>query len=418
MNYDISISYIITTIIQLIVFLIGIHYLVISFFGLIKRKNESMKDIEPEKSFALIVAAHNEEKVVSEVIHSLNNLNYPKELYDVFVIADNCNDNTAAIAREAGAQVFERFNSVKRGKGYALEWMFDKIFKMDKKYDAVGIFDADNVVSPNFLTEMNKHFCKGAKAVQGYVDTKNPYDSWITCSYAITYWTMNRLFQLSRYYLGLSAALAGTGFCLDTKILKEMGWGATCLTEDLEFTMKLVSNNIRVEWCHDAVIYDEKPLLLKQSWVQRQRWMQGHTDCAFRFLPKLLTKAIKERNFMAFDCALYLFQPVNILLIAVVSIISLLVDYYPTGTFFEMRSAFSPMIWSLYLLTQYLYGPFVVAIEKKLNFKAILGFIIYPVFFLTWIPITAQGFLNKNRKEWSHTLHTRQISITELEEVK
>jgi cellulose synthase/poly-beta-1,6-N-acetylglucosamine synthase-like glycosyltransferase len=408
--------YILSALAQILVFVFGMEYFIISVWGWIKRKEDNGRVFEPEKTFALVVAAHNEERVVSQVIQSLQSLNYPRELYDIFVVADNCTDNTAAIAREQGALVYERFNKVKRGKGYALEWIFDIIFKHEKHYDAIAIFDADNVVSPNFLTEMNKQFCKGHKAVQGYIDTKNPYDSWITCSYAITYWTMNRLFQLSRYYIGLSGALAGTGFCVATDTIKELGWGATCLTEDLEFTMKLVMNNIKVAWCHDAIVYDEKPLTLKQSWVQRKRWMQGHTDCAFRFIPKLLKKGITEKDIIALDCALYLFQPVNIVLIGLVTLITSIVDYYPTGTFFEMSKLVPFHLWSIFIIAQFLYGPIIVALDKKFSFKMLLGFLVYPIFTLTWIPITVQGALNKNNKDWNHTLHTRQISIKEIEE--
>lgn len=160
--------YTLTAVFQIFVFVLSGYYVVLSLFGLKKRKKVNIH--ENQKSFALIVAAHNEEVVIGKAVESLMHLDYPKELYDVFVIADNCDDNTAAIAREHGAKVFERTNKDKRGKGFALEWMFDKIFKMDKKYDAVGIFDADNLVSQNFLSEMNCYMCEGYKVVQGYID--------------------------------------------------------------------------------------------------------------------------------------------------------------------------------------------------------------------------------------------------------
>ena len=408
--------YVFSAIAQLLVLLFAAHYFIISIWGLIKRKEESSKDYEPQKTFAMVVAAHNEERVISQVIDSLKKLNYPTELYDIFVVADNCNDNTATIARERGAIVYERFNTVKRGKGFAMEWIFDKIFRLDKSYDAISIFDADNVVASNFLLEMNKQFCKGHKVVQGYVDTKNPFDSWITSSYAITYWTMNRLFQLSRYYLGMNCALAGTGFSIDTKILKKLGWGATCLTEDLEFTMKLALNGMKVSWCHDALVYDEKPLTLKHSWVQRKRWMQGHADCATRFLPKMIKKAVSEKSLIAFDCSMYLLQPLNIILIGLVSVLAFIANYYPPGTFFEMSNFMPIHVWTIFIMTQFLYGPLIISLERKLTFKTIIGILIYPIFALTWIPITIQGILDKDNKEWSHTLHTRQISINELEE--
>ena len=220
------------------------YYLFISFFGI--WKGRKTKNIRPQKSFALIVAAHNEEVVIADIVDSLKMLDYPKELYDIFVVADNCTDKTAYIARQKGALVYERTNKDKRGKGYALEWMFSKLFKLKKKYDAVAIFDADNLAHKNFLLEMNKKLCEGYKVVQGYLDSKNPKDTWITGSYSIAFWTCNRMFQLSRSNMGLSSQLGGTGFCIDTEMLKKLGWGATCLTEDLEFTCKLVLNGYKV----------------------------------------------------------------------------------------------------------------------------------------------------------------------------
>lgn len=134
---------IVSRVLTYLILIITLYYLFISFFGLFKKKN--VNEIEPEKSFALIVAAHNEETVINDIVTSLNKLDYPAELYDVFVIADNCTDHTAAKARQKGATVYERVNKDNKGKGFALEWMFSKIFKLEKKYDAVVIFDADNL---------------------------------------------------------------------------------------------------------------------------------------------------------------------------------------------------------------------------------------------------------------------------------
>jgi len=130
---------------------------------------------------------------------------------------------------------------------------------MEEKYDAISVFDADNLVSANYLLEMNKQLCKGHKVVQGYVDSKNPFDSWITLSYSIAFWLSNRIFSFPVLF-GLELRSLRHGFCISVDVLKEIGWGATCLTEDLEFTMKLALNNYKVAWAHNAVVYDEKPL--------------------------------------------------------------------------------------------------------------------------------------------------------------
>jgi cellulose synthase/poly-beta-1,6-N-acetylglucosamine synthase-like glycosyltransferase len=409
-----------------LVFVISMYYLCISFFGLYRKKDKFSAD--PKKSFALIVAAHNEEQVIQDIIHSLKRLDYPKDLYDIFVVADNCTDKTAAKSRAEGALVYERFNKSKRGKGYALEWMFDKIFKLDRKYDAVVIFDADNLASKNFLREMNNKLCEGFKVVQGYLDSKNPHDTWITGSYSIAFWTSNRMFQLSRRNLGLSNQLGGTGFCVDTDTLKHLGWGATCLTEDLEFTCKLVLNGHKVGWAHEAVVYDEKPLTLAQSWWQRKRWMQGFADVTGRYFFKLIKKGIVEMNFTSIDCALYSIQPMMIIILGISTVLDAIskISGFPSfvrslfdRSIFDAPSSISTVTLIILVVSvlQFIYTPIVLILDKKLSFKVFLYYFIFPIYTITWLPISVQGIIDKNKKEWSHTLHTRSVNITDLEKV-
>ncbi|MCC5426987.1 glycosyltransferase family 2 protein [Clostridium botulinum] len=459
-----------TLIFQIFVFVITLYYLILSLFGIYKKRDNGAENCTPKKRFALVVAAHNEEMVIGKIIESLESLDYPKNLYNIFIIADNCTDNTAKIAKTYdGVYVCERNVPDKRGKGYALEWMFSKLFNMDKDYDAIAIFDADNLVSKNFLKEMNYKMLKGYKVVQGYIDSKNPNDSWITGSYSIAFWTANRLFQLARANLGLSNQIGGTGFCMDSETLKELGWGATCLTEDLEFTCKLVLNGHKVGWAHNARVYDEKPLTLKQSWNQRKRWMQGFADVSSRFFTKLIKKAFKERSFVALDCALYTVQPFVTLLLALSAILTLIQNNSSRGAnIFVISYLFSPWVWKTFSIIQFLFTPLIMLLEKKLSkgmfltfsayslnvflFALILGnkpklyevavlsiiylgafilllyvvdrkkslkmfiwYLLYGIYTLTWIPITIQGILNKNNKEWSHTKHIREMSIQEMD---
>ncbi|MFL0249941.1 glycosyltransferase family 2 protein [Clostridium neuense] len=424
MNIVNSIMHVILRVFTYTVLIIAMYYLLISFFGLYRKKDS--KKFNPEKKFAIIVAAHNEEAVIGEMVDSLNRLDYPKELYDIYVISDNSNDSTTMKAKEKGAIVYERKSKDKRGKGYALEWMFDKIFKMEKKYDAVIIFDADNLASKNFLNEMNKKLCEGYKVVQGYLDSKNPVDSWITGSYSIAFWSTDRMIQLAKANIGLSAQLGGTGLCIDVDVLKKLGWGATCLTEDLEFTCKLILNGYKVGWAHDAIVYDEKPLKLKQSWNQRKRWMQGFADVYSRYFFKLMKRAVLKRSFTAFDCAIYTIQPIITVLFGVAGILS----------FSQLLSQISDFIYKinsigLYMdfnllkicaaivaVAQYIYTPLVIFIDKKLSLKILLCYVIfYPIYLLTWAPIALIGIINKNDKKWSHTAHTRSMDISELEKV-
>ncbi|MDP4092309.1 MAG: glycosyltransferase family 2 protein [Bacillota bacterium] len=402
------------------VLLVGIfaYYLLISAFAWRRKKEASTEEFPIKNRFAMLVAAHNEEAVIPAIIKSLKALKYPKNMYDIFIIADNCTDTTANVAKEHGVKVFERFDSVKKGKGNALEWMFKKLSDMKEKYDGVCIFDADNLISPNFLLEMNKQMCLGHKVVQGYLDSKNPSDTWISGNNSIAFWISNRMLQLPRYYLGLSCILGGTGFMLATEIIEKVGWKATCLTEDLEFSLKLVLKNYKIYWAHDAVIYDEKPLTLKQSWRQRKRWMQGHFDCVGRFFVPMFKKALKEKSLTAFDCCMYLLQPITAVingLLMVAGFVFLTVNII-SGVAKTWGFANISIIVLTYLL-MYL-GTFFVAIEGKVKPKVLFHLFLLPFYNLTWVPIVILGFINRDKKDWVHTLHTRVIDMSDLQKLE
>lgn len=460
-----KITFAVTCVFQVLVFTLTMYYFVLAFFGL--RRKDEKKTYNSEKRFAMLVAAHNEEVVIGNLVESLKKQNYPKEMYDIFVIADNCTDNTAKIARKYGADVYERFNKEQRGKGYALEWMFAKIFKMNKKYDVVAVFDADNLVSPDWIKEINSKMSEGYKVVQGYIDSKNPNDSWIATSYSVAFWSQNRMFQLARANVGLSNQIGGTGFAIDTKMLKDLGWGATCLTEDLEFSCKLILNGEKVGWAHDAIIYDEKPLTLKQSWIQRKRWMQGFTDVASRYFFKLLKKGLKEKKWFILDCALYVIQPFLTLMLGVSMLLTGIELINPElMNIFSFNDLFGDVLFALLAGIQFVIIPIILKLDKKIsqgffillifyaisfvvipliigkehtmlvlvadviyNLAFLLGtylflgkktcifffrFLLYSLYTLTWIPITIQGILNKNNKEWNPTKHVRSIEICDV----
>ncbi|GBG56147.1 glycosyl transferase [Sporomusaceae bacterium FL31] len=395
---------------QIIIIFFTLYYFIIAFFGIWRRKET--KVLTPKHNFAVIVAAHNEEQVIGQLVENLQVLRYPREMYDIFVIADNCKDRTAQVARNAGATVFERFNLEKRGKGYAMEWMFAKLFQLKRKYDAVIIFDADNLVHPNFLLEMNHSLSKGEKVIQGYLDAKNPHDTWIAGTFAISFWVTNHIWHLAKSNIGLSSVLGGTGMCISTDILEKFGWGATCLTEDMEFTMKVLLKGIRTTWAHDAIVFDEKPLTFMQSWKQRKRWAQGHFDIAARYIPRMIYEGVRQRDIRILDGVLHLLQPHFLILSTTFVLASYFYHIVPfyTNIFYKVL----PLeVWTVIAVGQYVL-PVIVLMMIRANWKSWIYLVFYPLFVYSWIPITFLGFLHRNEREWSHTQHTRSISYQEI----
>lgn len=395
---------------QLIIIFFTVYYFILAFFGFGRRKKHELS--APEKSFAIIVAAHNEEQVIVQLLENLFVLKYPRTLYDVFVVADNCNDRTAQLSRDTGAIVYERFNLEQRGKGYAMEWIFAKLFRLKKQYDAVVVFDADNLVHPNFLQEMNNHLCNGEQLIQGYLDAKNPHDTWVSGTFAMSFWLSNHITNCAKYNIGLSSVLGGTGMCISTAILRKFGWGATCLTEDAEFTMKVLLEGIPTTWAHNAIVYDEKPLTFMQSWNQRKRWAQGLFDVAGRYIPKLLVEGIKRRDVRILDGVLQLFQPHFLILSTTFVILNMICYQVPfyTNILFQIIPV---EIWRMIMIGQYAF-PVIVLLKIRASWKSWLYLIFYPIFIYSWIPITFVGFIHRNDREWSHTAHTRGLSYKDV----
>ncbi|MDB4867652.1 MAG: glycosyltransferase [Cohnella sp.] len=402
-------------VVQIIVGAIGVYQFILSIFGWGAKKAVVFHD--SQKSFAVLIAAHNEEKVVGALIENLLKLNYPRELFDVFVICDNCSDGTAAVARRYdGVFACERVDKHQRGKGFAIEWMLKELWSRKRQYDGIVMLDADNLVDVDFLRHMNNSLCEGHQVVQGYLDTKNPEDSWVTAAYGITYWFCNRLWQLPRTRLKMANFLGGTGMCFETALLKEMGWGATSLVEDLEFTVRCVLRGIYPTMNYEAKVYDEKPLSFRASARQRLRWMQGHFSVARRYFFPLLWKSIKERNLAKFDTALYTVTVYNVLIGSLLTLV----------LWFDQAAPGAPMFTSIYyylpgwvtavsLFVSCAQFPFAMILEKVKSWKTYAYLLLFPLFLLSWWPITIYAFFTQNNKTWSHTQHTRVLRLEEVQ---
>lgn len=384
-----------------------IYQVVIVFFTLSKEPKKE-KVVDKKHKFMAVISARNEENVIANLIESLKKQDYPEELLDIYVIADNCTDNTAKVAKDAGAIVLERYSETKKSKGYALEWFFDYILaNKPDEYDAFCVFDADNIVSKNFYSKMNEKLCLGEKIVQGYRDIKNASDTWVTGNYAIFYWMMNRFYHYTRYKIGLSPLINGTGFMVAMSIVKENnGWHTKTLTEDIEFSINSIAAGHTIGWAKDAVVYDEQPLGFEQSWRQRMRWSVGHVQCLKHCMPKLITA--KNFNASTIDAIIYLLgMPIlwiSLLLFAVSLVKFIFLPMNILG--YVSRIAFGFILAMLQALA-------VVIIEKKGVKKMVKGIVMYPVFLISWFFINILAIFN-TKLEWKQISHVRSVDIKEI----
>lgn len=394
-----------------IIVIYWLYQLIISACALIQFKEKTLIKNKKHK-FMMILPAHNEASVIGALIESLQALDYPKELYDIYVIADNCTDNTAQIAKDLGAIVYERFDEKKKTKGFAMQWFLNQKIKENADYDAFCVFDADNVVDKNFLNAMNKKLCQGEEIVQGYRDIKNPADSWISAGYALFYWMMNRFYHLARYNLGLSPLINGTGFMVDFNLIKPTGWDTITLTEDIEFSLKNIAKGRKLGWATDAIVYDEQPTEFKQSWSQRSRWTVGHLQCMKYYTKDLAEGVIEYRTLMNFDGFLYLMgipmMIVTFLLLAINTII-FLADGMSAGMLIFNYLKYIVATFIVPVLT----AIFVMIIEKKPIKKMWKGILLYPVFMGSWIVINIKCLIKPNT-EWEKIEHKRNVKINDM----
>lgn len=298
MNVLKTLTYI-NTIIVVIMTAAYFYQLIYTLVGLICRRVKP----EPEPSalhrFAALICARNEEAVIGELVESLKRQNYPSELFDIYVLADNCTDNTAGKAREGGALVYERYNSVQVGKGFALDYLLKRIRSehRDRGYEGYIIFDADNIVDKDFVMEMNKTFDRGYEAVTCYRNSKNFGTNWITAGYSIWFLREARFLNYPRMLMGNSCAVSGTGFLVSDKLIQENGgWPFHLLTEDIEFSVNCVISGKRIGYCDRAIIYDEQPETFRQSWNQRMRWAKGFYQVDAKYLARLFSGVLRGKG--------------------------------------------------------------------------------------------------------------------------
>ncbi len=235
------------------------------------------KPAKNKHKYAILIAARNEKNVIGNLIDSINKQDYDMKLVTTFVVADNCTDNTAEIARSHGAVCYERFDNEHRTKGYALEFLLDRIEEDYGRMSFEGyfIFDADNLLNTDYISRMNDAFDSGEKIITSYRNTKNFDENWIASTYALHWIRSIRANHRARSVLHLATNIQGTGFLFTNEIVKN-GWHYTSLTEDRALTADAVAQGYQITYQDKAMFYDEQPTSLKVALRQRTRWSKGH----------------------------------------------------------------------------------------------------------------------------------------------
>ncbi|MDN6484895.1 MAG: glycosyltransferase [Bifidobacterium mongoliense] len=287
--------------------LVSLVYQVVCILAGLFARQVRFPDAPMDKHYAVLISARDEESVIGNLIDSIRAQTYPSALIDIWLVADNCSDDTARIVREKGCHVVERFNRELVGKGYALSYLLDHMIDSgaSERYDAYFVFDADNRLDPHYFEEMNKGFHAGFKILTSYRNSVNLSDNWVSSGSALWFIRESRFLNNSRMVFGSSCHVGGTGFMFSREIMqRNRGWKFHLLTEDLEFTMDSVLHGDRIGYCGTAILYDEQPVTFAQSWRQRLRWSKGFLQVFRYYAPYLIRRAIRERDFSAVDFTL------------------------------------------------------------------------------------------------------------------
>ncbi len=394
------------------------------FILMVLRKGDvKLPEAKRQHRYAFFIAAHNEEEVIGNLVRSIKAQDYPADLIETFVVADACTDNTAEEARRAGAIVYERNDLARKGKSWVMDYGFNRILnEYGDKFEAYFVFDADNIVSPTYVTEMNKVYDMGYLVSTSYRNSKNFDSSWVSAAYALWFIREAKFLNNARMMAGTSCAVSGSGWMVANSIVRGMhGWDFHTLTEDIQFSTFCAANGIKIGYA-PAEFFDEQPVTFKASWTQRMRWSKGFYQVFFSY-GKDLFRGIGKGLFSSYDMLMTV-APGTIL-----SILSFFVNvtYLVVGTlshgFLATQSELAMCTGSIVgmLTTTYLTFFTLAVLTTVTQYKRfhtkdkrriITNLFTFPIFMMSYIPINVAALFQK--VEWVPTKHTMAVTFDQV----
>ncbi len=370
----------------------GVYFAAVAAFTLLPRRKYVPAPCRTR--FAVLTAARNEEGVVAGFVRSVKGQNYPAELFDVFVVPNNCTDGTERAARAAGAGILRCHGRV-AGKGDALHQAFAKL--MDRGYDAFVVLDADSTLAPDYLARLNDAFAAGALVCKSRTRVSNPSASPVAGCYGLFNASMDLVWNRPRAALGLSVKLVGSGFAVKREVLEKLGgWNTSTIAEDAEFASQLAQAGIRVTWVPEAVNYDEAPTDFLVSLCQRNRWISGIMQVGKRRLGALC-RAEGPAPWLRADMTMFLLLPFAQGIAALLSAVLLL-----TGGTAGLPAFLGGLALS------YLGGVGAAAVLTLCGGYGFAGMLpailFFPVFTASWTPLQVLSLFHDTRR-WSPIVH-------------
>lgn len=416
----------------LALFVAAFFYQIVYVFAVLIHKERHIPPATRHHSYAVVICAHNEAIVIGELIASVFNQDYPREKLDVFVFCDNCTDGTAEVARAAGAYVYERPPGGQVGKSWVMDYGLNRLMKEHPgAYEGFFVFDADNVLSPTYVREMNNVFDHGDfAAITSYRNSKNFDSSWISRGYGTWFLREATYLNNARMILGTSCAISGTGYLMNARVIEEMGgWDFHLLTEDIQFSTFVALRGMRIGYAARAEFFDEQPVTFAASWKQRLRWSKGFYQVLVKYGRSLLhrvrrsnaPKTHKNGRFAVYDMLMTLAPAMILTLISVLvnALFLLLGAIFPfissgaerntcTGALFMTIASFYLTFFILAVLTTLTEGRHIHATRLH----RITNLFTFPVFMLSYVPVALVAAVKK--VSWVPTEHTISKSVEDI----
>ena len=404
---------------------VGVIFFIFYFYQFVYVIIPFVKKPRPHKkevihNIGILISARNESAVIGQLIDSIKAQDYPADKLITFVVADNCTDNTADIARERGAIVYKRDDLEKIGKGYALDFLLGKIGDDfgASSIDAFIVLDADNILDTGYVRAMNQMLCDGYKITTSYRNSKNYSDNWISAAYGLWFMREARFLNCSRYLIDSSCAVSGTGFLFSRELVEKFGgWKFFLLTEDIEFTVNCILSGEKVGYCEDAVLYDEQPITLRQSWNQRLRWSKGFLQVWAKY-GRRLVRGIFKGSFSCYDmtmtvCPAYLVSVISLIFDLIGIVLCIVTRNYHLIS--GLVTLIVAALIEAYLLFFAMAVVTLITEWKRIHCRSSekIGYLFFfPIFLITYMPVALVALFK--RVEWKPISHTRSVTVDEV----
>lgn len=396
-----------------------LFYFVRAFFTIKKYPRADARN-----KYCILIAAKNEQKVIANLIDSINKQDYPRGLIDIYVVADNCADSTAQIASEMGAVVFERNEKESIGKGHALTYAINQILSnhSDKEYKGIFFFDADNVLNVDYISRMNDAIESGETILTSYRNCKNYGKSWVADCSALIFLRENRIIHPGRISAIKSTVVAGTGFYTDMQYLQETdGWIYHLLTEDLEFSCEQILNGRKIGYVYDAEFFDEQPEKMKDSMSQRNRWIKGAYECYDKYSSEWYRGLFSSKRGACFEMLAFAGPWPAIATIwaltyifATFGLCLAVFSYAPQ--YLIIFAVTSAIVAGGYIVAAWLFAFMLTFFERKRVYnsklKQAFAIFMFPFYLLTFLPITVSALFSK--RKWYKVEHIRNYNIKDI----